>query len=1394
MLTLFLMLGTAYLVAASRARESANALARKTLFNDQTNYRPETYLDRVLMKVVRGGTAPQALGGGALPHGGVPAAFESLLADKYGTATIEGTISNARIHSGSAGVVTTGPVITLDFALSPGFTVAHPAELNGRILTLVADGNPSISHRIVRAEGSGTSFTLTITNPRSPHQWIAETTGIISNFSGDAIINGREFSGAAPANEAWDGFDTNNRYLAQVETGSTVSTTRVVKPTYFDVADWSDIDSDTVVDSSDSLIDCDGDTIADNVDSDGDGVDDGVFLDWGLPSFPTANGTINLHASALIVDLDGRFNVNAHGSLANMPIRIPGASQSESIYASSNPNWPQDTSTYPDRSGIAAELNLVPLGSGIGPAEVNADHMFSTAALNATAASGHNGEPQPNEQIGGLFTTGGHSSDASYGRRAIGGRFSTGPTPQVGAVEGRYGGRGASQAELRSNMPSQLSSTTNQLSLPGAPSGSSTGDSGDTIMSAYGVPTDWWGGITDSFRSPPDVLGRMKFLTRPALDERGSGDEDGDGRSDTFGLVPRPTYAKAEWAGEHMLSPYNSRLTSTGTRGGKLHAASTSGTTLPTGLTQPTENPFALSELESLLRPYDADSSKLPMRLQAMLGTVAEQMRTRLTTESWDTTAIVDGSTGGAWQIIQDAITTILPLPTDSTLYDSSPVLGALGGEISRGEKFNLNRPLTTIKPTSYDHTNIYYIQRQAYFKDLYTLLVLLNPAATLTDKEEYAQWAANVVEFRDADSTMTPFEYDTDLSNGWGCDGDVRTELTADRGDTVWGTERPEVLITSGVGWEDSSGGGEIYIGLHRPWKSDALDTSDSQGSGKADYDFDGSPGSDLIDLGKIPPSPGSPSAIYPVWRFRIEEPSGPSIVVPIRIPDPTDMSTAGVSAYNATTRATLGTDDWLGIRMSMTLSDGNLSFAAHLLRDHDDDSGATTPTRGLDLFRTGMTPSDPAITFPGSIIAAGQDRTVTVHLERLDCPAHNGDDNWNLPVSGGYTDSGGPSVDISNLDDARYLSVDSIRVVLVNRDPYPTSLDPQPTFAYVSNQENKRVDIPINREFWLRASNPNPNPPLLGETPTTSLVTYRSFPASPSSSGTLSSLGDLTALSSSNIAAYPWLNRPFNSPVELFLIPDDAPRDLLTNYRTLLTSSPLHDVPNPLLLETVTVPTLFAGVHDSWTDSATATPSYPLRAATGIDSDITPVNQLSSYREPGRVNLNTVTNDQTWDAVVAGPFPVEDVDRDGSIDIDPNGNGGTPDPHPVQERKTITGGLSGADLDVTPAQTMASVLEFGGLAPVHFDSNGTYYNAVDVDLNPQHKIYTASRLANTATVRSNLFAVWVTLRESISGDADSVKYHRAFYIIDRSIPVGFQAGEDHNVKDTIRLRRIIE
>jgi len=89
-------------------------------------------------------------------------------------------------------------------------------------------------------------------------------------------------------------------------------------------------------------------------------------------------------------------------------------------------------------------------------------------------------------------------------------------------------------------------------------------------------------------------------------------------------------------------------------------------------------------------------------------------------------------------------------------------------------------------------------------------------------------------------------------------------------------------------------------------------------------------------------------------------------------------------------------------------------------------------------------------------------------------------------------------------------------------------------------------------------------------------------------------------------------------------------------------------------------------------------------------------------------------------------------------------------------------------------------------------------------------------NRLSNLLTTHSNVFAVWATvgffeLEENPGGadaahpdgyrlgpelgvDTGSVKRHRAFYVIDRSIPVGFEMGENHNVDRAILIRRVIE
>jgi hypothetical protein len=100
--------------------------------------------------------------------------------------------------------------------------------------------------------------------------------------------------------------------------------------------------------------------------------------------------------------------------------------------------------------------------------------------------------------------------------------------------------------------------------------------------------------------------------------------------------------------------------------------------------------------------------------------------------------------------------------------------------------------------------------------------------------------------------------------------------------------------------------------------------------------------------------------------------------------------------------------------------------------------------------------------------------------------------------------------------------------------------------------------------------------------------------------------------------------------------------------------------------------------------------------------------------------------------------------------------------------------------------------------------------------DRTPHFRYQGLSRLANLLTTHSNVFAVWITVGyfevEPNPGGADAAhpdgfrlgrevgsmtgetKRHRGFYIIDRSIPVGFAPGENHNVERAILLRRVIE
>jgi len=125
---------------------------------------------------------------------------------------------------------------------------------------------------------------------------------------------------------------------------------------------------------------------------------------------------------------------------------------------------------------------------------------------------------------------------------------------------------------------------------------------------------------------------------------------------------------------------------------------------------------------------------------------------------------------------------------------------------------------------------------------------------------------------------------------------------------------------------------------------------------------------------------------------------------------------------------------------------------------------------------------------------------------------------------------------------------------------------------------------------------------------------------------------------------------------------------------------------------------------------------------------------------REPGRVNVNTCSP-PVWNAVVGG--------------VGPPGRPGSP----YKSMWELLSNVASGDQNVLMVNRSL-----------------------------------ANRLASTATVRSNVFAVWITVEAADSApDAGPPTKHRLFAIVDRSIPVQYQKGRNNDVRQTVRLERFL-
>jgi len=1282
MLSLFMAIGAWLLTIALRSRASARAFGSASIASSMNEELARETLDEALLSALRG--SPAAFNGSVAITSG--SSWENILEDKYGkpvfaTGSIQlGTTPSAFMSLSLNTFLESG---TVPGQLVPSPSGTTPSRLNGRVLTIKPRGNDGeiASYRILGASGTSPAMTVYVATPPD-NRLRRQPTGAF-----DVVINGREFTPVSGTTtpEAYDAYDDDNLWLAQpLITGTSDAAISAGQVLYYNRGSFL---GEFVAEQGEPNKDLE--FIRDNfpqdlVDNDNDGVPDGIWLPpssdvWGVESsldkaiasgtstpFPRVipdrpsplGGTIRTQVSYLILDLDGRININAAG------VSAPLGTISGTIPAN------------------------VPLGMGYGPADLDPSLLFP-----ATLPTGSNGFAHTSTG------TGIWQPLLKSGTPAVSGTLQPtinqrrGP-PLLGLIEGRYGQNRFPGIDGDDSSPFQLTGTT-------------------TGTTASGTASSYWSLVTTGsntayladlqgrrkvYMTPPtegEITPTLTFFTGTAAVASGTAAAEIDAADDPYELrldadAPRPSeYRRLTGTDGTSVNPYT------------------------------VDNPFTLPELERILRANDPYALQLPQRLAAGAAQHAQQARMTITTDSWDTPAL----TGGAARVIEDYMATSATFPaltydgTSSWRTTGSGSSNAVSPDIAAGLRFNINRPVTNA-------TEAY-----EYCKGLYTLVLMLGGTSANSDdfKRSAAQWAVNVLDFRDEDSIITGFEYDKNLTNGWNCSNDVTGSETSLRG-VVWGLERPDVLITETAAFEQAPPGtaAQLFVSLRR--MSHITFATGTSGTTTLS-------GTSAMELSS------------PVWQLRFPNNNVVQFLPsPAPIPTGTSQFIAGFATPVPTTFLKTGTS-------IVPLLEANSRSNAYVCicppLPHLSYSGTALPTYIVDQGGTLRLPAGAP--------------TGVVTLERLANPF------------------------LEHSATNPYVVVDSATVT----NFLVPGTDPQ------SRRRRGPSDLVVGHRhavFWATGTSPWVNGG-------TSLGTYP--PSSPT-------------------APAPWLhwpNRPFISQAELALVPTGttSPYQIFADG-TFPTSSLVISGSNTftfgtqtvsgstvpasgtaslanLLLEATYVPSRFAG--NSLTVSGSTVERFGL--------DIFQANQLSKWREPGKVNLNTIVSGTSAPNVVDVDDIVWSVLM--SDTTTRNNFAGTPR---TRTQPAIPGGPGNPATPAVPgrsgtapnpAKGIGQLLSLSGSSSNHYPiyQTGTTMLSGTAnghrDTNPFFTYSQAIRLANTATIRSQVFAVWITVRiTDDSANAPSPVTKRMFAIIDRSIPVGYAPGQDLNVRDTIRLKRYLD
>jgi len=399
---------------------------------------------------------------------------------------------------------------------------------------------------------------------------------------------------------------------------------------------------------------------------------------------------------------------------------------------------------------------------------------------------------------------------------------------------------------------------------------------------------------------------------------------------------------------------------------------------------------------------------------------------------------------------------------------------------------------------------------------------------------------------------------------------------------------------------------------------------------------------------------------------------------------------------------------------------------------------------------------------------------------------------------------------------------------------------------------------------------------------------------------------VGDPIPEDAVNAPTWPWLtwiNRPFVNRMELLLVPVQRSSQLLRRftvgregndpYRDDL-EDPRFDPANPdnllnpdqvvsfqhlvslfgtpdpppagpggpsppdraerlyRLLEFVDVPSRFVGTEIQGNPEVFAGPASWWQGPSVPFPFRPPYNGIPGYREPGRVNINTVFSRNVWVGLLDYFPTMTGTSTDYWQEMVASRRGYDPEyanlnhkiptqygnplrsfagkylvPLDVLKTDVLGDDIHAIDEEIHATLLRRTVPDANPATPDHplfrHEANQAADAFENTARNPYFRYQLLQRLAGVTTTRSNVYAVWITvgyfeveqapapptwtieqyqavypqgyrLGQELGSDTGEIERHRAFYIFDRSIPVGFERGRDNNVEDAILLERFIE